>query len=110
MHITGVELSAQPMLYLSETTTRAGIPAVMDTAFATLGQFLQASGVTPVGPPLAVYHDWSGDKTAVDIGFPVTAADAQKASGNILAGMTPDGFALKVVHVGPYDDFAETYA
>jgi effector-binding domain-containing protein len=109
MHITSVELSARPMLYLSKTTTRAEIPSVLNAGFAELAQFMQKLGIPPAGPRLAVYHDWSGDKMAVDIGFPVSAADAQKAESDILAGMTPDGFALKVVHVGPYADLPATY-
>jgi effector-binding domain-containing protein len=110
MHITSVELTARPMLYVSETTPMTEMPALMNTAFATLGQFLKSAGVTPIGPPMAVFHAWSGDSTAVDIGFPVTAADARKASGSVLGGMSPGGFALKVVHVGPYVDFPATYA
>jgi effector-binding domain-containing protein len=110
MNITSVELTAQPMVYVTATASMAEIPAVMGTAFTTLGQFLGTSGVMALGPPLAVYHDWSGDRTAVDVGFPVSADDVRKASGQVLAGMTPDGPALKVVHVGPYDDFPQTYA
>jgi effector-binding domain-containing protein len=110
VNITSVELVAEPMIYVTATIPMSEIPAFMGTAFATLGQFLGTSGVQPLGPPLAVYHDWSGDKTAVDLGFPVSADDATKASGQVLAGMTPDGYALKVVHVGPYDDFPATYA
>ncbi len=108
--ITSVKLVAQPMLYVTANASMAEIPAFMGTAFATLGQFLGTSGVKALGPPLAVYHDWSGDKTAVDLGFPVSADDARKASGTVLAGMTPGGHALKVVHVGPYDDFPAIYA
>ncbi|HTN60399.1 MAG TPA: GyrI-like domain-containing protein [Devosia sp.] len=109
MHITSVELTAQPMLYVSATAAMAEMPGVMGTAFATLGQFFKTSGAARLGPPLAVYHDWSDGETAVDIGFPVTGADAQKANGSIRSGMTPEGFALKVVHIGPYTDFSATY-
>ncbi len=110
MEITSVELDAQPMIYVTATTSMAEMPAFMATAFATLGQFLGSYGVKALGPPLAIYHDWSGDKTAVDLGFPVSANDAKKAVGTVLAGMTPGGHALKVVHIGPYDDFPATYA
>jgi len=108
--ITSVELVAEPMVYVTATIPMTEIPAFMGTAFATLGEFLGTSGVTALGPPLAVYHDWAGDKTAVDVGFAVSADDAKKASGTVRAGMTPGGYALKVVHVGPYDDFPATYA
>lgn len=110
MKITSVQLVAQPMVYVTTTTSMADIPVFMGTAFATLGQFLGTSGVTALGPPMAVYRDWSGEKTAIDVCFPVSSADAQKASGEVLAGMTPGGHALKVVHLGSYDDFPATYA
>lgn len=110
MKITSVQLAAQPMVYVTATASMAEIPVFMGTAFATLGQFLGTSGVVALGPPMAIYHDWSGDKTAVEVGFPVSSADALKATGDVLAGMTPSGYALKVVHIGPYDDFPATYA
>lgn len=88
--ITSVQLSAQPMVYVTATISMAEIPAFMGAAFTTLDQFLGTSGVAALGPPMAVYHDWSGDKTAVDVGFPVSSADAAKAGDGVLAGMTPN--------------------
>ena len=108
--ITSVQFVAQPMVHVTATASMAEIPVFMGTASATIGQFLGTFGVVALGPPMAVYHDWSGDKTAIDVGFPVSSADAQKAIGDVLAGMTPSGYALKVVHIGPYDDFPATYA
>ena len=110
MTIIGVEVEARPMVYVTGTATMSAIPSVTETAFSRLGQFLGTSGVVALGPPMVVYHDWSADSTAVDVGVPVSAADAQKAGGDVLAGMTPGGHALKVVHTGPYDDFPATYA
>lgn len=108
--ITSVQLSAQPMVYVTATISMAEIPAFMGAAFTTLDQFFSTSGVAALGPPMAVYHDWSGDKTAVDVGFPVSSADAAKAGDGVLAGMTPNGYALKVVHIGPYEEFPAIYA
>lgn len=109
MRITGTTVTAQPMLFVTSTASMAEIPALMGASFSTLGQFFAAKGVTPVGPPLAVYHDWSGDQTGVDVGYPVSAADAEKATGTVLRGTTPEGSALKAVHVGPYDKLPATY-
>ena len=108
--ITSVQLSGQPMVYVTAKIPMAEVPVFVGTAFTTLDQFLNTSGVVPLGPPMAIYHDWSGGKTAVDVGFPVSSADAAKASGGVLAGMTPSGHALKVVHIGPYDELAAIYA
>lgn len=82
----------------------------MEKSFAVLGAFFAKNGITPTGSPLAIYHDWSSDRTAVDIGFPVADGDAAKAVGQVLQGNTPSGPALKVVHTGSYNDLATTYA
>lgn len=110
MEIHGIRLTAEPMLYVTATATMAEIPDVMGRSFAALGEFFGKTGIVPVGSPLAVYHDWTGDKTGVDVGFPVAQADAAKAQGAILRGTTPDGHALKTVHVGPYGGLSATYA
>lgn len=110
MRITGTTTTARPMLFVTATASMAGISTLMGASFATLGQFFAVNGITPVGPPLALYHDWSEATTGVDVGFPVSTADAEKAAGAVLRGTTPAGPALKVVHVGPYDDFPATYS
>lgn len=83
MRIVGTTVTAQPMLLVAATAAMAEIPALMAASLAT-------AGITPAGPPLAVHHDWSADRTAVDVGFPpeadliteifasVSAADAAK--------------------------------
>jgi effector-binding domain-containing protein len=45
----------------------------------------------------------------VDVGFPVASRDATKATGEVHAGQTPSGEALKAVHHGPYPKLADTY-
>ncbi|MBK8082524.1 MAG: GyrI-like domain-containing protein [Devosia sp.] len=86
------------------------IPAAMGRGFATLGAFIASAGVQPLGPPIALYHDWTGTTTAIDLGFPVSAADAAKAAGEVKAGTTPHGPALKAVHKGSYAGLAQAYA
>lgn len=108
--IVRVELVSQPMVYVTANVSMSEIPAFMDAGFASLGQFLGTTGVTALGPPMALYHDWSGDKTAVDLGFPVSVDDAKKATGAVLGGMTPGGHALKLTHVGPYAAVPAAYA
>lgn len=111
LELTPIEVTAQPMVYV---TARASmdpqeIERVMNSAFDTLGKFLGEAQVTPLGPPLAVYSNWTENQMTIDVGFPVSAADAAKARGDILSGSTPGGNALKAIHRGPYDSLADTY-
>lgn len=110
IEIVEVETVAEPMIYVTSTTSMTGVAAFMGTAFSTLGQFIGANRIVPAGPPLAIYHDWTETQTVVDVGFPVTAADAAKSQGGVLAGTTPGGLALKAIHRGPYSGMPGTYA
>ena len=111
MEITAVEVTAQPMVYVSARTSMdsAKIGQAINAAFETLGKFFGEAQVVPSGPPLAVYSNWTDNKMTVDVGFPVSAADAQKARGSVLAGSTPSGHALKAIYRGPYDSLTQTY-
>src|SRR5690606_11499637 len=74
-----------------------------------LGRFLAETGVTPLGPPMAIYSDWAEGMMTTNVGFPVSAADATRAAGEVLSGTTPAGHALKALHHGAYDGLAATY-
>ena len=112
MSLNQVEMTPQPMIQYTARTSMdpKEIERVMTSAFQALGAFMAESHVTPLGPPLAVYSDWSEGDMKVDVGFPVSAADAAKAKGDVLAGSTPGGHAVKSVHRGPYDSLRDTYA
>lgn len=72
----------------------AEMGAVMGTSFDQLGKFMGENRVTPL---------------AVEVGFPVAEDDLAKAAGNINAGETPAGHAVKTVHRGPYETLKVTY-
>lgn len=108
-----VTAESRPMLYVTRSATMEPkeIAAAMGDAFGAIGAFLGKSGVKPAGPALAVYHDWdeTSGKMKIDLGFPVASTDTPKAAGEVHAGETPHGKALKAVHHGPYPKLRETY-
>lgn len=112
MQLTAVELTPQPMIYVSTRSSMESqaIQQVVGDAFTALGKFLGEAQVTPLGPPMAIYGNWSEGQITTDVGFPVSAADAAKATGNVLAGSTPGGHAVKAIHKGSYEGMAATYA
>ncbi len=106
-----IDAVAQPMIYVRTRTSMLPreISAAMERSFAILGRFMVEGGVVPLAPPLAVYRDWQGHHITVDVGFPVTQADAAKARGGVHSGKTPAGPAVKTVHKGSYDKLKDTY-
>lgn len=107
-----VQTRSQPMLYVTKTSSMApdAIGKAMGDAFGALGMFIGQNQIQVAGPPLAVYRDHTDSGVTMDIGFPVAEPDAAKAAGDIRAGKTPSGKALKAVHLGSYDSLRETYA
>lgn len=111
MQTETVHTQAQPWVYLSYKTSMDSteIGRIMGEAFQKLGQFIGMNQIEVAGPALSVYRDYTDDGMTVDIGFPVAAAALGKATGEIKAGQTPSGKAIKVVHKGAYDRLRDTY-
>ena len=106
-----VTAAAQPMLYVSRTSSMepAEIARTMSEAFGTMGAFIGKNGIAPVGPPVCIYQRWGQGTLDYDVGFPVAEAALATASGEVKAGKTPSGKALKFTHRGPYDTLRDTY-
>jgi effector-binding domain-containing protein len=106
-----VQTKSQPMIYVSYRATMDSgeIGQKMGEAFQTLGTFIGINNIEVAGPALAVYSDYTETGMKMGIGFPVAAAALGKATGEIKAGTTPAGKAMKFVHRGPYDKLRETH-
>jgi effector-binding domain-containing protein len=113
MNIETVDAKSGPILYVTRSASMApeAISGVMGEAFGTMGAFVGRAGIAPAGPPLAIYRDWDErtGRMKIDIAFPVGREDAAKAEGEVKAGHSPSGKALRVVHCGPYDKLRDTY-
>ncbi len=106
-----VEVEATPIVFVSRTSRMApeAIGATMGEAFGALAAFICGRKITPAGPPLAHYHGYDEKEIRFDVGFPIVPADREKVEGEVKAGETPAGRALKTVHTGPYAQLKETY-
>jgi len=111
MNIETVEIEPRPMLYLTRQSAMdpAAISRTMSEMFTEMGRFIGEKHVPVTGAPLAIYHDHADGKISIDLGFPVAPSAASLAQGDIKAGLTPGGKALKAVHRGPYDRLRDTY-
>jgi len=103
-----VERTEQPTAVVHEIVPTGELPQFFSRAFGQAFSALQAQGLTPAGPPFALYFGLPGDEVEVEAGFPATEEVADQ--GPVHAGLLPGGRCAHAVHVGPYDSMSRTYA
>jgi effector-binding domain-containing protein len=111
MSVETVVAKAQPMLYVKRSSKMdpQAISGAMGEAFHAVGSFIGGVGITPAGPPLAIYRKWGDGNLDFEVGFPVDPKDLAKATKDVRAGETPSGPAAKLIHIGPYDTLRKGY-
>lgn len=98
-----------PTLVIHETVPMKELPQFFARAYGQVFGAMQARGLTPAGPPFALYFGMPTETVEVEAGFPVTQ-QLKTEQGPVRAGTLPGGKCVHGVHVGPYDELKETYA
>jgi len=107
-----VDVTETPYLYAEGHCSMdpADISKAMEKVFHQVWGFMEARGIAPAGPALAVYHDYSPDTMAFRCGFAIAHADMAKAEDPVKADATPAARVLHFVHKGPYRTLRDDYA
>jgi effector-binding domain-containing protein len=95
------------ILSIRERHPAVDLPAFIGASFGELFGRLQALGVTPAGPPLALYHEFGPD--AIDAEVCVPVAKAVSAKGRIKYRVLPAATVARTVHIGPYEELQGAY-
>ncbi len=108
--ITQLDVTAQDILYV---TTRSSqdpddIAATIAVAYAEISDFMQAENIHMTGQPMAVTRAWEEGGYEFDAAIPVDLIPT-RLSGNIKAGSSPSGPAVRAVHRGAFDQMMPTY-
>ena len=104
-------LDAQPYIFVEGECPYDGekIAEAMGTAFGQVFGFVGQKGITPQSAPITVYLAMDPSMLRFRSGVMVSAEDAEKISGAVLADTLPAGDAMTVQHVGPYAKMNETH-
>lgn len=105
MQLERKTLPEQHYLYVDRKAGFTGteIADAMASGFGEVFVFIQSQGIQARGMPMSLYMEMpDGDQMAFRCGMMVSAEDAQKASGSVLAGVIPAGDVVTGVHVGSY--------
>ncbi|UMA66513.1 GyrI-like domain-containing protein [Roseivivax marinus] len=85
------------------------IATSVSAAFADLARRLASAGITPEGPPVAIYHRMGSGQFRATCARPVSEEDAEAAPGGLQVGVLPGGEVARMLHVGAYDRLPETH-
>jgi effector-binding domain-containing protein len=103
-----VQLTAAPILVVTETAPLDGIAKAYGDGFAQIGKFMAKNKLHQAGAPLGIDVEVTPGSYKFDAGIPVDRADVVSADG-VRAIQSYAGNALKTTHVGAYDGLAKTH-
>lgn len=105
-------VQAEPMeiLYVAVQSGRgaADISASLASAYREITGFMADNGIARSAQPMAITRARAEGGYEFDAAIPVENRAAE-LSGNVRAGLSPSGLAVRVVHTGPYDRMAPSY-
>ncbi len=111
MDFTRKTFPAQPYLYVDREVDYDGpkIAEAMGSAFGEVFGFIGQNAITPLAMPMSVYLVMDHSRLRFRGGVLVSAEDAARASGNVMADSLPAGDAMCATHVGPYANLNQTH-
>lgn len=104
-----VTLVAKPIVYIKGSGTWDKAYATISGALKKVEAYVTKAGLKTDGLPMTIFL--ATDDLGFDYEAAVPLAEAPKdpPHGEISAGQSPDGHALKFVHRGSYDSLDDTY-
>jgi len=110
MEIDRVDVTAQSILFVTSNSSQdpQDIATAMAAAYAEISAFMNNTGISMSGQPMAITRAWEEGGYQFDAAIPIDVIPAE-LSGNIQAGLSPSGPAVRAVHHGGYDQMMPTY-
>ncbi len=105
-----VDAVATQILYVSGSTSQDAndIAQALADAFGEITQFMADNGIQRVGQPMSITRSWDENGYHFDAALPVDKSPVI-TSGNVKAGLSPSGRAVRIVHKGSYKQMLTSY-
>jgi effector-binding domain-containing protein len=102
-------LTAKPIVYVKGNGTWDNAFATIAGAFKKLRAYTDKEGLKSDGMPMTIFTATDDTGFQYQAAVPLTEPPKNPPHGDIAAGLSPEGHALKFVHHGSYDDLDNTY-
>jgi effector-binding domain-containing protein len=103
-----VQLTAAPILVVTETAPLEGIAKAYGDGFAQIAKFMAKNKLHQAGAPFGIDDEMTPSSYKFDAGIPVDRGDVVSADG-VRVVQSYGGKALKATHVGAYDGLSKTH-
>jgi effector-binding domain-containing protein len=102
-------LTAKPMIYLKSTGTWDNAFETVTGALKKLKTYADKQGLKADGEMMTIFTATDDTGFQFEAAIPLAEAPKNPPSGEISAGNSPEGHALKFVHRGSYETLDNTY-
>ena len=102
-------LAAKPIVYVKGTGTWDSAFETITNSLKKLKTYVDKEGLKSDGPPITIFTATDDTGFQFEAALPVTEPPKKPPHGDIAAGTSPEGRALKFVHRGSYDGMDNTY-
>jgi effector-binding domain-containing protein len=102
-------LTAKPIIYLKSTGTWDNAFETVTGALKKLKAYADKQGLKIDGEMMTIFTATDDTGFQFEAAIPVTEPPKNPPKGEISAGTSPEGHALKFVHRGSYDSLDNTY-
>jgi effector-binding domain-containing protein len=103
------KMQAQPLLSLRTRTSLASMDQTFGSAFSELFGYLGEMGVSPVGPPMTIYHDPEFKEDDIDLEICVPIEKKLAGRGNLNGWTSPEMTVAFTLYSGPYTGIGAAY-
>jgi effector-binding domain-containing protein len=104
-----IALPGKPIIYIVGAAKWDSAFESLVDSFRSLKAYLDKEGVAISGPAMTIYTETDDAGFKYRAAFPVAEPPKNPPKGDIAAGKSPEGKALKFVHRGSYDAMDVTY-
>ena len=111
LEIERVDVAAQSILFVSSTSSQdpVDIALAMSVAYGEISEFMNQTGISMSGQPMAITRAWEEGSYRFDAAIPVDFVPSE-LDGNVNSGLSPSGPAVRAIHHGAYDQMMPTYS
>jgi effector-binding domain-containing protein len=97
------------VVWVRTQTSIAQMGPTMGRVFGEIFRYLGPKGITPTGPPVAVYYSCPGSAT-MDLEVCVPVPESVTGEGNVKTKTLSGGSMASLIYVGPYRNIGPSYS